>query len=452
MSKPRLFPALCLSLASLCITPAFGADTNTRVVVQGNTLEDFFTAALDYSPQLRISRERWNIGSARRRASNGQLLPQVNANASLSDNKQQASAAGITNRYNGERYSVQLSQILFNWQAFSARGQAYLLEDQAEAEYYAQLAFVMTDVADKYFTVLQSEDAVLSIHSEFEAVSTQLSQIETLYNLQSVQITDLYSAQARLAAVQAEQLNLESEFDIAKEALRAATGVNVGDLFRLDEQASIPALQGSIESWLERARNGNHQIRAREFAVAAADKLIDQRQGAYMPRVSLIAQQQRSDIGYDNTQQPYRTDTTFVGVDVSIPLFAGGSNRASVNEARSQHRIAENELRQTELDIVERTRTAYLQVKASELRVQAAQRLADSTELSYTAMQRGFELGTVNSVDVLNALRDRFQAERDLQRARYDHIRYNLLLKQEAGILSADDLLEIGTLLSTPQP
>ena len=87
----------------------------------------------------------------------------------------------------------------------------------------------MTDVADKYFSVLQSEDAVLSIHSEFDAVSTQLNQIETLYNLQSVQITDLYSAQARLAAVQAEQLNLESELDIAREALRAATGVKTDE-------------------------------------------------------------------------------------------------------------------------------------------------------------------------------------------------------------------------------
>ena len=136
---------------------------------------------------------------------------------------------------------------------------------------------------------------------------------------------------------------------------------------------------------------------------------------------------------------------------MSIPLFAGGSNRASVSEARSQRSITENELRQTELEVVQRTRTAYLQVKASELRVNAAQRLADSTELSYTAMQRGFELGTVNSVDVLNALRDRFSAERDLQRARYDLIRYNLLLKRDAGTLSADDLLEIGTWLSTPQ-
>jgi len=108
-------------------------------------------------------------------------------------------------------------------------------------------------------------------------------------------------------------------------------------------------------------------------------------------------------------------------------------------------------LRQVELEIVESTRMAFLQVKSAELRVQAAERLAESTALSYTARQRGFELGTVNSVDVLNALRDRFSAERDLQRARYDHIRYSLLLKREAGTLSADDLLDVGNWLVEPQ-
>ena len=62
-------------------------------------------------------------------------------------------------------------------------------------------------------------------------------------------------------------------------------------------------------------------------------------------------------------------------------------------------------------------------------------------------MQRGFELNAVISVDVLNALRDRFRAERDLQEAKYNHIRTLLTLKQEAGLLSAKDLLEISTWL-----
>lgn len=441
--------ALGLCLAAW-LSPAGAAEApdSTTVIVQGSTLEDFFTSALDYSPQLRIAEERWSVGIQQRKAASGQLLPQLNGNASVSDNTQEA--LGNVAEYRGERYSLQLTQVLFNWQAFNARRQAAILEDLAEAEYFATLAAVLTDVAEKYFNVLQAEDAVTSATAEVEAVSNQMAMVQRLYELQQVQITDYYDAQARLAFAQAQQLDLESQLALAREELRAITGVNVGELFRLDPALAIPAVEGSVESWLERARNGNQQIRAREFAVDAADKVVAQRQGAYMPRVTLIAQKQISDIGYDNVRNP-RTDTDYIGVDVQIPIFAGGSNRARVAEARSQYRIAENELRQTELQIVESTRMAYLQVKSAELRVQAAQRLAESTALSYTARQRGFELGTVTSVDVLNALRDRFSAERDLQRARYDLIRYSLMLRRDAGTLSAEDLLDVGTWLVEPQ-
>lgn len=451
--KNLLLPGLCLGLLCSWITPAFSADETqgptTRIIVEGTTLEDFFTSAMDYSPQLRIAEERWKAGTARKNQATGRLLPQINANGSVSDNTQEM--LDNTNKYRGERYSVQLTQVLFNWQAFSARGAAALQEDQAEADYFAELAWLLNDVAEKYFNVLQAEDAVTTIRAELDAVNNQLAQIESLYNLQQAQITDLYNAQARQAAVQSQQLNLESQYALAREELRALTGVNVGPLFRLDENATIPPLVDAVDVWLDRARDGNQQILAREFAVQAAHKRVSQERGAYMPRVSLIAQQQLSELGYDNAPLPDRNDTTYVGIDVSIPIFAGGTNRASVSEASSMRNIAQNELRQVQLEIVERTRTAYLQVKSAELRVQAAQRLLESTELSLTAMQRGFELGTVTSVDVLNALRDRFSAERDLQAARYEHVKFNLLLKREAGTLTADDLVDVGSWLIPPE-
>jgi outer membrane protein len=161
-------------------------------------------------------------------------------------------------------------------------------------------------------------------------------------------------------------------------------------------------------------------------------------------------QRQDSDVGFDNIPIT-RTDNTYVGLDVSIPLYAGGSNRAAVSEATSLRKIAENELRQIELEANERVRSAYLQVQSSAALVEAARRLLDSTTLSSTAMQRGFELGAVTSVDVLNALRDQFRSERDLQAARYNHVKYWLLLRQEAGLLTADDMLEVGTWLEAPE-
>lgn len=416
----------------------------------GNTLEDFFTAAISYSPSLQIAAENLNIGSARKQAANGRLLPQLSANASVSDNRRTISETNELQTFDGQRFSVQLSQVLFNWQAYSARKAAYLVEDQIEAEYYGALSALLTDVAERYFDVLQAQDSLDSIATELEAVQNQLDQIQSLYDRQLSQITDLYQAQASVAAVEAEQLNLQSELAMRREALRSLSGVTAGELFSLRDEAVIPPLTDSINYWVNQAEQNNHQIVAQEFAVEAADKRVDERRGAYMPQVNFIVQRQDSDVGFDNIPVN-RTDNTYVGLNVTIPLYAGGTNKAGVREAISQRRIAENELRQVQLNANEQVRIAYIQVQSAETLIEAAQKLVESTALTSTAMQQGFELGVVTSVDVLNALRDQYRAERDLQQARYDHIKFLLMLKRETGMLSADDMLEVGSWLEAPE-
>jgi outer membrane protein len=169
-----------------------------------------------------------------------------------------------------------------------------------------------------------------------------------------------------------------------------------------------------------------------------------------MPKLSFIAQRQDSNVGFDNLPIN-KTDTTYVGVNLTIPIYAGGRNSAAASEAISRRSIAESELRAIQLQVRASVRSAYLQVQASEGRTNAARALLESTSIAAEAMRQGFDLGAVTSVDVLNSLRDQYQAERDLQRTRYEHVTYLLLLKRETGTLSADDLLEIGGWL-TPEP
>jgi outer membrane protein len=421
----------------------------TFAAVPGSTLEDFFTAAINYSPDLQIAQESLNIGAARKKAANGQLLPQINAGGSVSDNR--LKQFNNFQNFDGERYYLSLTQVLFNWQAFSVRKQAYLREDQLEEEYYYQLAFLLTDVAEKYFNVLQAEDALDSIASEIDAVTNQLNQIQSLYDRQLAQITDLYQGRASLAAVQAEELQLEAEVALSREALRSISGLDVGPLHILTDEAEITPLEFSQQYYVQQARERNHQILAREYALRAAEEGISERRGAYMPRVSFIAQRQDSDVGFDNLPIN-RTDNTYIGLDVSIPLYAGGSNRAAVSEASSRRSIAEYELRAIQLETRASVRAAHLQVQSSEAQANAGRILVESTALAAEAMQQGFLLGTVTSVDVLNALRDQYQAERELQRTRYEHVKYLLLLKRETGTLSSEDLLEVGSWLEPAQP
>lgn len=414
----------------------------------GRTLEDFFTAAMEYSPRLQIAEQRWNIGSARVRAANGQLLPQVSASASISDNRQTALDRLTT--YRGERYALQLRQVLFDWGVFARRSQAYLQQNQFEAEYYAELAALLTEIAEKYLDVLQAEDALASSESELDAIRSQLAQIERMYGLQMVQITDLYEAQARVAVIEAERLFLFSEVTLAREALRSATGLAVGAIYTLEESAVLPDVEGTVDDWVRRARQRNQIIQAREFALEAAEQRVSEQRGASYPRVNLIVQQQRSNIGFDNVPIN-RTDTNYVGLDVSIPLFTGGSQRASVSEAVSMQSIAQSELRQVNLDVSERTRMAYLRLNSNALRVRASERVVESAAIAANSKRRGFELGTVTSVEVLDAVRNEFIAERDLQRSRYEHLRLGLYLRREAGTLSAEDLIDISTRMRAPE-
>lgn len=445
--------ALPLALL-LCATGANAAEQtverNAVAVTQlpGSTLEDFFTAALNNNPELNIARERWAVMTARKDQANGQLLPQISANANVSENERTENARPEI-EYTGERYTLQLSQVLFNWSAFAARGQAYLLEEQSEAEYYAQVAQLLTEVADAYLGVLQAEDALRSIESEQEAMTNQLNRIQQLYDLQLARITDLYDAQARFAMVQADRVTIEADLALAREKLRAVSGLETGELARLPEEVTVEPLRDGLDVWLQRTRENNRIIEARQLALRAAEKQVSRQRGAHMPRVSLVVQQQNTNTGFDNVLLPSgRTDSTYVGLDFSVPIFSGGAARAGVREAQSMRNIAAQELRQVELDIIERTRNAFLLVRAGEARIEAGRALAESTDTAYTAMLEGFQLGTVTSVDVLNALRDRFRAERDLQAARYDHIRAGLALRRDAGVLTADDLRSISDMLN----
>ena len=114
------------------------------------------------------------------------------------------------------------------------------------------------------------------------------------------QITDLYQVQASLAAVQAEQLQLEAELAINQERLRSISGLAVGSLNKLATDVQIPPLSETQDYYVLKAQESNHLVQAQKYALRAAEEGISGTSGAYMPEISLIAQRQDADVGFDN--------------------------------------------------------------------------------------------------------------------------------------------------------
>lgn len=431
-----------LLVSALAIVP--------NIAAEPQDLQQLFLSALETNPTLNIARYNVEIGKAQKSQATGKLLPQISMSASYSDNEQEYldSEQEIT-KFDGEKYALQFRQVLFDWQAFASRKKASFVVDQRRADYYEQLGILLLETANRYFLVLAAEDKLALVKAEREATDQQLKQSEAHYQRKLIRVTDLYENRARAAAIKTNEIEASHELAIAREALWEISGEEIGELKGLSETVQFPAIKEGIEVWVDRALGSNNQLRSRQSAVDAALEGIAERRGSHYPTVNFVASRQKSDLGYENTQQPRRLITYF-GVDINIPIFSGGSTSARTREAYHLAGIAKSEFDQTRRDVVKQTRAAYLSANSSLDRIDAGLYAVAATKESALAMDKGFKVGAVTTTDVLNSIHQNFSAKRDLQQAKYDYIQHKLNLEKSAGSLDINDIEQINSWLVAP--
>ena len=76
-------------------------------------------------------------------------------------------------------------------------------------------------------------------------------------------------------------------------------------------------------------------------------------------------------------------------------------------------------------------------------RVKARKQTIVSTSSALDATQAGYEVGTRNIVDVLQAQRTLYNSIRDYANSRYDYVLNMLKLKRAAGTLTPQDIYDI---------
>ena len=101
-------------------------------------------------------------------------------------------------------------------------------------------------------------------------------------------------------------------------------------------------------------------------------------------------------------------------------------------------------------NIVTNTRSLHMTVVSDVSRIAARKQSIVSSKSSLDATQAGYEVGTRNVVDVLNAQNTLFSAERDYANSRYDYILDMMNLKQQAGLLSPQDVLRLDSFMVPP--
>jgi outer membrane protein len=444
---------ICLVLALLVLSAR---------VAEANDLKQFYELALTRDTTLQAAQFQRDALVEVRPQAIAQWLPQVSASASALRERvefngspalgTQAGDCAISSTANSQRcygtahsLGLNMSQTLWSFQSFSLLKEANSQVAAAESHYRGAQQNLLLRVAQAYFGILSAADQLATNIAEREKFGTLLNQAKSRQQTGVGSRSDVDQAQAFYDATEQSVIDARNALDDATLALTEIVGQHVERVAPLQED--IPLLSpepASAEDWVASARQDNFDVRTAQLNMEAASRDISVQRGRGLPTIMLTGSgskiTQNAVLGGNQT-----LDT--VGVSFNWPLFQGGAIASAVRQSRSLFRESQVNYEAIQRDTERLTRAAFRNVVTGIQRIGAARRAVDSGERAVEAMRRNVEFGTSNEFELLNAQNNYYTAQRAYNQARYDYLTNVLVLKQQAGRLTEQDLVAIDNLL-----
>ncbi|MEO8384445.1 MAG: TolC family outer membrane protein [Betaproteobacteria bacterium] len=380
------------------------------------------------------------------------LLPSVGLTGSINRNHRETD--GFPNAdYNTHGFTVSLTQPLFRMQNWISLDQADLQAKQAQALFADAGQSLIVRSAQAYFDVLLAQDNVALSGAQKTAINEQLAQAKRNFEVGTSTITDTYEAQAKYDLAAAKEISDRNDLEIKRQALQQLINKMPANFAPLRNNPTLTLpIPSDMDQWVKASEEASPAIAQLRLVREIAAREVDRNRAGHMPTLDLTG-------SYGSTSSPSSTSggnigpsfdsrATVVGLTLTVPLYQGGGTQSRVRQALSNRDRADADLENSKRTVAQSVRQSYLGVTNGVAQVKALEAALVSNKSSLDATVLGKEVGVRTNVDVLNAQQQLFQAQRDLQQARYSTILSQLRLKSAAGRLVEEDLAEVNRMLA----
>jgi outer membrane protein len=410
-----------------------------------SSLLELFDEALANDPEYAVARHTAEAARERKPQALAGLLPVVTATAgATSDN---ARFGAIRRNYGSHTSAVTLTQPLYNRQAYAEYEQAPWRVVQSDATLEQARIDLALRLTRAFLDVAEAHGNLEAAHANKAFLEEQVKQARKAFEHGTATITDTQETQARLDLATAQENEAINRIRVRRAALRSMTGNDPGNMPAL---VAAPALElpgeAGIEQWEKLATTGNLRVRASEAALKVAELEVDRANAVRRPTVDLVASYNNNVTGasqYLDTRSEART--LQVGIQLSIPLYRGGSIDSKAREAASLLDAARASLNEVRSKAVLSVDEAYLGMESGVAQVRALEAALTSAATASQSNRLGYRFGIRNNVDVLDSEQQVYQIKRDLLRARLDALFALFKLKAATGLLRQEDLMALNS-------
>jgi outer membrane protein len=439
----RAFAILTLAASSVeLVAPRYAA---------AETLPAALYKAYQNNPQLNAQRAYVRQSDEQVNAATAGYLPRVEASAATgpryTDSRFRETSVQRNERLTTNTVGVTASQLLFD--GFRTPNQVSAAEGKARsAREVLRLMTqqVLLDAATAYAnTIRDAAMAQLQRHN-VEMLQEQLKQAKQRLVLREVTTTDVSQAETRLAGARWQRLAAESALTASRAAYRRVIGEEPSDPLMPATPADAILPQNPKEG-VEVGLAENPQIIAAQLGLDVAAIQVKIAEGALYPTAKLDVGAQ---YGWDVTSQINRQLSAGAFVTLSVPLYQGGAEWASIRESKeavSQKRFDLDRVRDVvRAGVVE----AWAQFAAAKAQIDAAQAQVMAAESALSGVMEETRAGQRTTLDLLNAQQEAVSARMIVVTTQRDRVvtSYNVLAA--VGRLSPENL-RLSTVAAAPK-
>lgn len=421
---------VCVLLTGLL--PGLGASAET--------LDQALAEAYLNNPQLQAARAGQRAAQKNVAAAKGGWYPKLALTASMSRDNTSGQITlfpvpPFSATLNQSSIGVRLDQPI--WQGGTLSANVNAAEDKASAQHAmtrAQESRVLLQAVRAYLEVVTAHTVLeVQVHN-VQTLERQLDAAQQSLNHGEGTRTDVAQAKARYEGAIAARIQAQAALARAQADYTTVIGHAPTPPLALPKR--VPALPATLQQ-AESLAGQNFNVTAARFTAEAAHAEADGTYGKLLPKVGLYAEVVRN----RNPQYGFaRVDDRIVGIQVSVPIWQGGTVHEEAAAARERAREAEMNTRATGDQARNQAVAAWQNYLAARSTVSSLESQLDAARIAYEGIKDEHQHGLRTLTDVLNALQDMRNAHVALVRAQRERIVAAYSLLAATGGLTARSL------------
>lgn len=428
---PKLHFAVALLAASAFLS---NAQTNAPIHL---TLQQAKEIALKQHPRITVAELRALAAQQAVKEVNAPFFPtaSINVTAAGADSESTRIAAGAINNpsvFNRNAEGITISQLITDFgrtwdlsKSAKLRAQAERMNSSAAREQ------ILLEVNAAYFSALESQSVLRVAEETAKSRQLFLNQVTSLATNKLKSELDVSFAkvdyeQARLLLAKA-----NNDLQAAFATLSTLLGEREPQTFVLKDEPMPDPLKEDAHQLLQLAMQQRPDLASLRYQRDAAKEFALAERKVNYPTISAIGVGGLVPIGDERLPDQYAA----AGVNLNIPLFAGGLYRARKEEASLRAREAEESLRDIEDNIARQVQVSKLNSDYALERVGLTEQLLNNARRAYDLAQARFKVGSSSIVELSQAELNRTQAEIAQANAKYEYLVQRAALDFQVGNL-----------------